>query len=64
MLDDIINFYSNFNRNILRVLQASDLNMHCLPMPHKKGARLIWVRSFVLFKIVFQDANDYKNRMI
>ena len=22
---------------------ASDLGLHCLPMPHKKNARLIWV---------------------
>ena len=23
---------------------ASDLGLHCLPMPHKKDARLIWVK--------------------
>ena len=22
---------------------ASDLGLHCLPLSHKKGARLIWV---------------------
>ena len=22
---------------------ASDLGLHCLPMSHKKGARIIWV---------------------
>ena len=24
---------------------ASDLGLHCLPMSHKKEARLIWVKS-------------------
>ena len=24
---------------------ASDLSVHCLPMPHKKDARLIWVKK-------------------
>ena len=24
---------------------ASDLNLHCLPMSHKKDTRLIWVKT-------------------
>ena len=30
---------------------ASDLGMHCLPMPHKTDARLIWV---ILYQVVQQ----------
>ena len=26
---------------------ASDQGLHCLPMSHKKDARLIWVNTFV-----------------
>ena len=27
---------------------ASDLGLHCLPMYHKKGARLIWINVFLI----------------
>ena len=33
---------------------ASDLGLHCLPLSHKKDARLIWVkRETVFFSFVF-----------
>ena len=31
-----------------RFLAASDLVLHCLPMSHKKDARLIWANPFKL----------------
>ena len=31
---------------------ASDLVLHCLPMSHKKDARLIWVKNIKQFIIV------------
>ena len=50
----ILHFYSNFNRTFCkqtvetlirrRVLLASALGLYCLPMFHKKDARLIWVK--------------------
>ena len=30
---------------------ASDLGLHCLPMPHKKDARHIWVKKCNHFAI-------------
>ena len=30
---------------------AADLGLHCLPMSHKKGARLIWVNQ-VLYRLL------------
>ena len=33
---------------------VSDLGLHCLPMSHKKAARLIWVKY-----IVVNSPNDY-----
>ena len=54
LLGGISHVYSNFKRNISlltvenlirrRVFAASDLVLHCLPMSHKKDARLIWVK--------------------
>ena len=58
MLGGIFHFYSNSNTcrkfrektvEILirrRVNAASGLGLHCLPMSHKKDARLIWVKSW------------------
>ena len=48
---------------------ASDLDLHCLPMSHKKDARLIWVNSlptgkfFMLFccLLIFSQNNFSKN---
>ena len=31
---------------------VSDLDLHCLPMSHKKEARLIWVNPPVSFHII------------
>ena len=31
---------------------VSDLDLHCLPMYHKKDAMLIWVNSPVCFHII------------
>ena len=56
MLVGIFNFYSNFKRHLCTCLAnsgepvqtphfvASDLVLHCLPMSHKKDARLIRVK--------------------
>ena len=53
LLGGISHFYSNFGRTFCNQTvdkpdqtphcAASDLGLHCLPMLHKKGARLIWV---------------------
>ena len=32
--------------NITSVPDHSDLVLHCLPMSHKKDARLIWVNAY------------------
>ena len=37
-------------------LSASDLSLHCLPMSHKKYARLIWVKTKSA-----DDNNNMKN---
>ena len=39
---------------------ASYLGLFCLPMSHKKDARLIWVNIFmnVQFLIIFQNRKD------
>ena len=53
----IIQFYSNSNRTFCdqtgdpdQTLRsaASVLGLHCLPMSHKKSARLIWVNMLTL----------------
>ena len=31
---------------------ASDLGLHYLPMSHKKGARLIWVKNAIILLIL------------
>ena len=51
-------FFSNFNRKFCkqtvetlirrRVSAASDLGLHCLPMSHKKEARLNWLNLCIL----------------
>ena len=63
LLGSIFHFYSNSNRTFceqtvetlitiqMRHSAASDLGLHCLPMSHKKGARLIWVNTQVRFHI-------------
>ena len=38
---------------LIRQNVASDLGLHCLPMSHKKDARLIWVNETGLLHIVF-----------
>ena len=47
-------FYSNFNRTLSKQTGDTDqtprsvlfdLGLYCLPMPHKKDARLIWVKG-------------------
>ena len=57
LLVGIVHFYSNFKRIfykqtvdnlIIRRFEckaASDLVLQCLPMSHKKDARLIWVKE-------------------
>ena len=42
----ILHIYSNFNRTfgkqtVETLIRRSDLGLRCLPMSHKKGARLI-----------------------
>ena len=32
-------------KTLIRHPATSDLGLHCLPMSHKKDARLIWVKS-------------------
>ena len=39
---------------------AFDLVLHCLPMSHKKDARLIWVKNYVLFDCIDPE-NNYNN---
>ena len=46
----IFNFYSDSKANSGEPdqtprFEASDLVWHCLPMPRKKDARLIWVKD-------------------
>ena len=64
MLGGIFHFYLNFDRTFykqtvktLRSL-ASDLDLHCLPMSHKKDAMLIWVnfKSILAFRCVSLSA--------
>ena len=54
LLGGIFHFYSNFKRNLIMLANSRepdqtphfavfDLVLHCLPMSHKKDARLIWV---------------------
>ena len=53
LLGGIFHFNLNFERNFclknsrepdqISRFTASDLVLHCLPMSHKKDARLIWV---------------------
>ena len=31
---------------------ASDLGLHCLPLSHKKDARLIWVKWNVKYQVI------------
>ena len=52
VLSSIFQFYSYSYRTfweptvvtLIRHSAASDLGLHCLPMSHKKDARLIWVK--------------------
>ena len=53
LLGDIFHFHSYLKRNfckqtvenlIRRGFAASDLELHCLPMSHKKNARFIWIK--------------------
>ena len=57
LLGGIFHFYSNLNRTFCEQKvhgdpdqaphsAASDLGLHCLPMSHKKDARLIWANSW------------------
>ena len=57
VLGVIFNIFPNFNstlcKQIVKILirhrimpcLVSDLGLHCLPMSHKKDARLIWVKA-------------------
>ena len=44
--------------------EASDLGLHCLPMSHKKDARLIWVNSIFLttYQYKFENQAVFKVR--
>ena len=56
MLGAIFHFHPNFDRIFCKQKSedpdqtprsaASDLGLHCLPMSHKKDARLIWANPF------------------
>ena len=52
LLGGNFHFHSNFKANSGEPdqrphLAASDLVLHCLPMSHKKDARLIWIKHVV-----------------
>ena len=61
LLGGTFHFHSNIKTNFCKqtVVQpdqtprfaASDLVLHCLPMSHKKDARLIWVKGKNLFSL-------------
>ena len=47
-MGSIFHFYSTFDRifgkpDQILLFAASDLGLYCLPMSHKKDARLTWV---------------------
>ena len=39
-------------------IEASDLGMHCLPMLHKKDARLIWVKISIIIEPWHEISNN------
>ena len=43
-LGSIFHFYSIFSIIFCEQTVASDLVLHCLPMPHKKDAMLSWIK--------------------
>ena len=46
-------FYSNLIVHSVSKHVASDLGLHCLPVSHKKYARLIWVNEHVVTHTVY-----------
>ena len=47
-------------------LAASDLVLHCLPITHKKNARLIWVKFFApweIFHAFLSSADFFQNEL-
>ena len=59
LLGSIFHFYQNFKRNSAFNIgepdqtprfATSDRDLHCLSMPHKKDAKLIWVKLTVMQK--------------
>ena len=42
---------------------ASDLDLHCLPMSHKRDARLIWFIKLVLYIILLSEMALQKSRI-
>ena len=50
LLGGIFHFYSNFKRNFCKqtvknLIRRRHLVLHCLPVSHKKDARLIWAKQ-------------------
>ena len=45
VLDGIFHFIQNYNRTFCK--QTVDLGLCCLPMSHKKDARLTWVNTCI-----------------
>ena len=62
VLGGIFIFFSNFKRtNCKQTVRypLSDLGLHCLSMPHKENARLIWVKEikyFVLTRVTLENS--------
>ena len=42
-----------------RRFAASDLGMYCLPMPHKKGAMLIWVYYTTVYVVFITSFRSF-----
>ena len=74
-LGGIFQFYSNFRRLLLYATSGkpdqtprfvtSDLVLHCLPMSHKKNARLKRVKFylFLILKMLIKQADMLASRM-
>ena len=67
LLEGIFHFYSNFDitfckQTVAPRSVASDLDLHCLPMSHKKYSRLIWVRRTMAG--YYQQKAHFRNKIV
>ena len=59
VLGGIFFFFPNFNRTFCKqdpdhtAYVVSDLGLHCLPMSHKKDARIIWVNLHATLRFTY-----------